>query len=67
MLGPDGPVTGGYPRIATVIGADLPLLGRAAPGVLLRFASVRLDQALGGAPVLWEYHESPLKTGVRLA
>jgi biotin-dependent carboxylase-like uncharacterized protein len=46
VLGPDGPVTGGYPRIATVIGADLPLLGRAAPGVLLRFASVRLEQAL---------------------
>ena len=46
VLGPDGPVTGGYPRIATVIGADLPLLGRAAPGALLRFASVSLEQAL---------------------
>ena len=30
VLGPDGPVTGGYPRIATIIGADLYLLGRAA-------------------------------------
>ncbi len=37
VLGPDGPVTGGYPKIATVIGPDLPLLGQAAPGALLRF------------------------------
>lgn len=46
VLGPDGPVTGGYPRIATVIGADVALLGRAAPGALLRFAPVTLEQAL---------------------
>ena len=32
VLGPDGPVTGGYPKIATVIGADLPLLGPGGPG-----------------------------------
>ncbi len=46
VLGPDGPVTGGYPRIATVIGADLPLLGRAAPGVVLRWTPVTLEEAL---------------------
>jgi KipI family sensor histidine kinase inhibitor len=46
VLGPDGPVTGGYPRIATVIGADLRLLGRAAPGVVLRFAAVGIEAAL---------------------
>jgi KipI family sensor histidine kinase inhibitor len=46
VLGPDGPVTGGYPRIATVIGADLPLLGRAAPGVVLRWTPVTLEDAL---------------------
>jgi KipI family sensor histidine kinase inhibitor len=46
VLGPDGPVTGGYPRIATVIGADLPLLGRAAPGTLLRWTPVTLEEAL---------------------
>ena len=46
VLGPDGPVTGGYPRIATVIGADLALLGRAAPGTALRFEAVSLAQAL---------------------
>jgi KipI family sensor histidine kinase inhibitor len=46
VLGPDGPVTGGYPRIATVIGADLSLLGRVAPGAVLRFAPVTLAEAL---------------------
>ncbi len=39
VLGPDGPVTGGYPKIATIIGPDLPLLGQAAPGALLRFSA----------------------------
>jgi len=28
----DGPTTGGYPKIATVIGADLPLLAQLVPG-----------------------------------
>lgn len=46
VLGPDGPVTGGYPKIATVIGPDLPLLGQAAPGALLRFTAVSLEEAL---------------------
>jgi KipI family sensor histidine kinase inhibitor len=46
VLGPDGPVTGGYPRIATVIGADLHLLGRAAPGDAVRFVPATLDEAL---------------------
>jgi antagonist of KipI len=46
VLGPDGPVTGGYPRIATVIGPDVPLLGRAAPGAVLRFVRVSLKEAL---------------------
>ncbi|HEY1252785.1 MAG TPA: biotin-dependent carboxyltransferase family protein, partial [Thermoanaerobaculia bacterium] len=46
VLGPDGPVTGGYPRIATVIGADRPLLGRAGPGALVRFVRVGLEEAL---------------------
>jgi biotin-dependent carboxylase-like uncharacterized protein len=45
VLGPDGPVTGGYPKIATVIEADLPLLGRAAPGDALRFRMVTREDA----------------------
>lgn len=46
VLGPDGPVTGGYPRIATVIGADLSLLGQAGPGAVLRFVPVSIEEAL---------------------
>jgi antagonist of KipI len=46
VLGPDGPVTGGYPRIASVIGADLPRLARARPGQRIRFARATLADAL---------------------
>jgi biotin-dependent carboxylase-like uncharacterized protein len=45
VLGPDGPVTGGYPQIATVIEADLPLLGQASPGDALRFRIVTREHA----------------------
>lgn len=37
--------TGGYPKIANVIAADLPLLGRLAPGGRLRFREVPLEEA----------------------
>jgi allophanate hydrolase subunit 2 len=37
VLGPDGPVTGGYAKIATVVAADWPLVAQAGPGGLLRF------------------------------
>ena len=46
VLGPDGPVTGGYPRVASVIGADLPLLAQARPGRRIRFARASLAEAL---------------------
>ena len=45
VLGPDGPVTGGYPRLATVIGADLWRLGQARPGATLRFSVVTFRDA----------------------
>jgi biotin-dependent carboxylase-like uncharacterized protein len=45
-LGPDGPVTGGYPRVGCVIGADLPLLAQARPGQRIRFARATLAGAL---------------------
>src|SRR6185437_8345461 len=41
----DRQTTGGYPKIATVIGADLPMLGQARPGDPLRFESVTLEEA----------------------
>lgn len=37
---------GGYAKIATVIAADLPRLGRLLPGNALRFAAVDVDTAL---------------------
>lgn len=42
----DGNVSGGYPKIATVIGADLRLLGQAPLGSRIRFAQVTRAQAL---------------------
>jgi len=41
----DHQTTGGYPKIATVISADLPALGRRRPGDMLRFLSVSLETA----------------------
>jgi antagonist of KipI len=39
-------VTGGYRKIATVISADLPLLGQIKPGQGLRFQDVALEEAV---------------------
>jgi allophanate hydrolase len=41
----DHQTTGGYPKIATVISADWPRLGRCRPGDPLRFIAVELDEA----------------------
>jgi len=38
-------VTGGYRKIATVISADLPLLGQIKPGDEIQFTTVSLNQA----------------------
>lgn len=42
----DCQTVGGYPKIATVIDADVPRLGHAQPGQTLRFVAVGLEQAL---------------------
>jgi len=39
-------VTGGYRKIATVISADLPLLGQVKPGDRIRFCEVSMEKAL---------------------
>jgi len=41
----DRQTTGGYPKIATVISADLPALGRLTPGATVRFRSVNIEEA----------------------
>ena len=43
---PEGPVTGGYARIAAVISADLGALGQLRPGERVRFREVGLEEAL---------------------
>ena len=45
MLLRDRPTTGGYPKIATVISADLPVVGRRRPGRALRFVAVDVREA----------------------
>jgi len=41
----DRQTTGGYAKIATVISADVPALGRLAPGMAFRFAAVDIADA----------------------
>lgn len=41
----DRQTTGGYPKIATVISADLPALGRLRPGGKIAFAKVSVEDA----------------------
>jgi allophanate hydrolase subunit 2 len=41
----DRQTTGGYPKIATVISADLPALGRLTPGATVRFHLVSIEEA----------------------
>jgi antagonist of KipI len=46
LLMADRQTTGGYPKIATVITADLPLAGQLAPGDWIAFADVTRAAAL---------------------
>jgi allophanate hydrolase len=41
----DNPTTGGYPKIATVISADVPVIARRSPGRKIRFTAVDVQQA----------------------
>ena len=45
LLLADHQTTGGYPKIATVVSADLPLVGRRRPGDALRFVAVTVEEA----------------------
>jgi KipI family sensor histidine kinase inhibitor len=46
LLTADGPTVGGYPKIATVISADLPLAGQLAPGDWIAFAVCSHEDAV---------------------
>ncbi|MBI4193811.1 MAG: biotin-dependent carboxyltransferase family protein [Betaproteobacteria bacterium] len=41
----DNQTTGGYPKIATVISADIPVVGRRRPGRAIRFVSIDVREA----------------------
>ena len=41
----DRQTTGGYPKIATVISADMPALGRLTPGAKVAFEAVDIETA----------------------
>jgi biotin-dependent carboxylase-like uncharacterized protein len=45
LLLADHQTTGGYPKIATVVSADLPAVGRRRPGDTLRFTTVTIEEA----------------------
>lgn len=53
----DRQTTGGYPKIATVIGADLHLLGQARPGDTVRFKRVTVEEAREA----WRAHVETLR------
>ena len=57
ILGWDGPVTGGYPVIAAVIGADAPRLAQLKPGDAVRFVTVEVEAARALAGAEWEIEE----------
>ena len=46
LLMADRQTTGGYPKIATVITADLPIAGQLAPGDWIEFEACTRDDAL---------------------
>jgi allophanate hydrolase len=45
LLLADHQTTGGYPKIATVVSADLPVVGRRRPGDRMRFVGVTVETA----------------------
>lgn len=46
LFGPEGPVSGGYPRLGQVAAVDMPRLAQLRPGDALRFAPCTFDEAL---------------------
>lgn len=59
-LGWDGPVTGGYPVIAGIIAADMPVLAQSRPGDTLSFDFVTLEQAQAA----WRHHQEYMNRAI---
>ncbi len=70
----DHQTTGGYPKIATVISADLPVIGQRRPGDKIRFAAVsvaeaeqaRRDQEAALAALIAGMSPAPVARGLNL-
>jgi biotin-dependent carboxylase-like uncharacterized protein len=66
----DRQTTGGYTKIATVVSADLPALGRIGPGARLRFEIIDVESAEQAARALateiarWPHQLEPCKPSV---
>lgn len=58
LLMADRQPTGGYPKIATVIGADLGRVAQARPGSRLRFQPVSIAEAVAARRADWERVEA---------
>lgn len=58
VLMADRQPTGGYPKIATVIGADLGRLAQARPGSRLRFQAVPIAEAVAARRADWQRIEA---------
>jgi len=54
----DRQTTGGYPKIATAISADLPALGRMRPGDTVRFEPVTIEAAAAARRALLDWFEA---------
>lgn len=74
VLMADHQTTGGYPKIATVIGPDLDALARMRPGEVLHFQAIHPDQAVRIARAIHEARMTrlaalagPRDPGLRLA
>ncbi|WP_119459988.1 biotin-dependent carboxyltransferase family protein [Rhodospirillaceae bacterium SYSU D60014] len=61
LLLADHGTAGGYPKIATVISADLPVIGRRRPGDGIRFAAVTVAEA----EAIRQQEEAALQTLIR--
>jgi len=46
VISADGPTTGGYPKIGVVATVDLPLVGQARPGTIVRFERTTVEAAI---------------------
>ena len=50
----DHQTTGGYPKIAEIASADIPVLAQLAPGGQVRFVKATLEEAQAARREAWE-------------